>query len=226
MAISAMSGSFVPASASRGADAEVDSLLRARDRLLRENASLRARLSLSRSPGAYLVVDLEALRLDLELQGLSLARLPVRATRLNRHAQRLLEKEGENTLLEDPFILQEERWFDPSGALAWKDSTGVPDAPDTTGARMEAVRRQPVTALLIFDRRLVIVLRGDPPRSFLGRVSTGLSRWLRAWSNHTPEGVLREIGSEAMLVTLEMAPADVRILAPSVSSGTRVVLIP
>ena len=110
--------------------------------------------------------------------------------------------------------------------LALKDTSAVRSRPDTTGALMQKIRLSPVTALLSYDRKLTLVLDGKPPRTRWERLREDARNWFRSWSAETLEGLLRRQSSEEVMVTLSMAPADVRSMAPSLLAGTRLILIP
>lgn len=200
-------------------------MLAERERLLRENAAIQARISLSKDDNAYLVADLPNRSLRLELQGVALASLPIDRVRLNKHAQRLLTTSEGNQLLQTPFVLGVDRWFELSPTLGAGDSTAAASKPDTTGARMEAIRTEPVTAILSYDRRLTLVLDGKPPQTRWQRLRERVSTWLRSWSAGTLPGILRRQSSDEIMVTLEMSPPDVRSLAPSLVDGTKLILI-
>jgi hypothetical protein len=197
-----------------------------RTHLMIENAALRARLSLARDQSPYIVVDLPRKTMQLELQGVTLTSVPVQEVLLNRHAKRTFASEDEVNLLETPFVLQEDRWFEVGKTLALKDSSAVRSRPDTTGALMQQIRLSPVTALLSYDRELTLVLDGKPPRTRWERLREKVRNWFRSWSAGTLEGLLRQQSSEEVMVTLVMAPADVRSLAPSMLTGTRLILVP
>src|SRR5512140_585020 len=95
-------------SAKEGAPDDRASLISERNRLQAENAALDARLSLIKDSGTYLVADLTMRRLQLELQGVALASVPIEAVRLNRHAERLLFGGERSSLLATPFVLAED----------------------------------------------------------------------------------------------------------------------
>jgi hypothetical protein len=200
-------------------------LLKERQRLRSENAALSARLSLSKESNTYLVADLSVKKISLELQGVPLFSIPIQEVRLNKHAERLLAEGEQPSMLETPFVLQEDRWFDQAKTLALKDSSAVRSKPDTTGALMEAIRSTPVTAMLTYDRRLTVVLEGKPPQSRWQQLKERVSDWFRSWSYATRQGVLRRQSSDEIMVTLRMSPPDVRSLAPTLMEGTRLVLI-
>lgn len=201
-------------------------LVEERTRLLIENAALRARLSLAQEESPYIAVDLPKRMVRLELQGVTLTSVPVQEVFLNRHARRTLTSADEVKLLETPFALREDRWFEVGKTLALKDTTAVRSRPDTTGALMQQIRLSPVTALLSFDRKLTLVLEGKPPRTRWERLRENARNWFRSWSAETLEGLLRRQSSEEVMVTLVMAPADVRSMAPSLLAGTRLILVP
>lgn len=211
---------------SRAAGSPRSALVQERARLLVENAALRARLSLSRDQSPYIVVDLSKKALQLELQGVTLTSVPVQEVLLNRHAKRTLAGPDEVKLLETPLSLQEDRWFEVDKTLALKDSTAVRSRPDTTGALMQRIRLSPVTALLSYDRKLTLVLDGKPPRTRWERLREKARNWFRSWSAGTLEGLLRRQSTEEVMVTLVMAPSDVRSMAPSLLPGTRLIMIP
>ncbi len=200
-------------------------LVEERSRLLVENAALRARLSLAREQGIYVVADLSRRRVDLELQGVVLTTVPIEEVILNRHAKRLLRGPERIKLLEVPFSLVDQRWFETSKTLALKDSSAVRDRPDTTGALMQAIRTTPVTAMLSYDRRLTLVLEGKPPRTRWEKLREKAREWFRSWSAATVEGVLRRQSSDEVMVTLKMSPSEVRSLNPTLVEGSRLVLV-
>lgn len=212
--------------AARAAGSTRAALVEERTRLLIENAALRARLSVARDDSPYIVVDLPRKIMQLELQGVTLTSVPVQEVLLNRHARRTFTSADEVKLLETPFALQEDRWFEVDKTLALKDTSAVRSRPDTTGALMQKIRLSPVTALLSYDRRLTLVLDGKPPRTRWERLREDARNWFRSWSAETLEGLLRRQSSEEVMVTLSMAPADVRSMAPSLLAGTRLILIP
>jgi hypothetical protein len=201
-------------------------LVETRGQLLIENAALRARLSLSQESASYLVADLPRGRLELELQGVNLTSVPIEKVILNRHARRVLRGPDRVKLLEVPFTLQDQRWFEVAKTLALKDTSAVRSRPDTTGALMQAIRTTPVTAMLNYDRRLTVVLQGKPPRTRWERLRERVQEWFRSWSAATVEGVLRRQSTDEVMITLTMAPSDVRSLAPTLIQGTRLILIP
>jgi hypothetical protein len=215
-----------PAPAARAAGSSRSALEEERTRLLVENAALQARLSMAREDSPYIVVDVARKLMELELQGVTLTSVPVQEVILNRHAKRTFTSADEVKLLDTPFGLQEQRWFDVDKTLALKDSSAVRSRPDTTGALMQKIRLSPVTALLSYDRKLTLVLDGKPPRTGWERLRERARNWFRSWSAGTLEGLLRRQSSEEVMVTLVMAPADVRSLAPSLLAGTRLILIP
>jgi hypothetical protein len=194
-------------------------------RLQNENAAMLARLSLSKDPDTYLVADLGEHKIELELQGVVLSSMPITSVRLNRHAERLLAGDERARFLETPFVLAEDRWFEISRTLALKDSAAVRSKPDTTGALMEAIRTQPVTALLNYDRRLTVVLDGQPAMTGWQRFRKKITTWLESWSSGTLAGILRRESSDEVMVTFEMSPPDVRSLAPTLLEGTKLILI-
>jgi hypothetical protein len=201
-------------------------LIEERSQLLLENAALRARLTLSSDASAYLVADLAHDHLDLELQGVRLATVPIDRVTLNRHAKRVLHGPDRVKLLEVPFTLVDQRWFEPTKTLALKDTAAVRSRPDTTGALMQAIRTTSVTAMLGYDRRLTLVLDGEPPRSHWARLRQKIQQWFRSWSATTVEGILRRQSSDEVMITLQMSPSDVRSLNPTLIQGTRLILIP
>ena len=208
-----------------GSDADPQSLLGERRRLSMENASLGARLSLAKDPSPYLVADLSARMLFLELQGVPLTSLPIRNVRLNEHAHRLLDGSDRASLLETPFTLAEDRWFEVAKTLALKDSSAIRSRPDTTGALMEAIQTSPVTALLSFDKRLNLVLEGKIPKTGWAAIRERITAWLQSWSSGTLEGILRRQSADEVMVTLALSPADIRSLAPNLTEGTKLVLV-
>lgn len=202
-----------------------ESLIQERDRLRNENAALQARLSLAKEQGAYVVADMGSPQLQIELQGVTLTSLPIDRVRLNRHAKRLLAGSARIPFLETPFVLGEDRWFEETKTLALKDSSAVRAKADTTGALMDAIRTSPVTAMLTYDRRLTLVLEGKPPMTRWRAFRERAAAYLRSWSSGTVEGVLRRQSSDEIMVTLEMTPANVRSLAPTLIEGTKLILI-
>jgi hypothetical protein len=219
-------GLLGPPTSVKAAGPSRSELVEERTRLLVENAALRARLSLSKDESPYIVVDLGRRVLRLELQGVTLTSIPVQEVLLNRRAKRTFASPGEVKLLETPFALQEDRWFEVDKTLALKDTSAVRSRPDTTGALMQKIRLSPVTALLSYDRKLTLVLDGKPPRTRWERLRERVRNWLRSWSAGTLEELLRRQSSEEVMVTLVMAPSDVRSMAPSLLSGTRLILVP
>ena len=214
------------ADAAHAAKSSRSGLAEERAQLRIENAVLRARLSLARDQSPYIVVDLRRRMVELELQGVTLTSVPVQGVLLNRHAKRTFASEDEVRLLETPFALQEDRWFEVEKTLALKDTSAVRSRPDTTGALMQQIRLSPVTALLSFDRKLTLVMDGKPPQTRWERLRERARNWFRSWSAGTLEGLLRQQSSEEVMVTLAMAPADVRSMAPSLLTGTRLILVP
>jgi hypothetical protein len=209
-----------------GGGAETRSSLAAEHlRLLAENAALSARLSLSKDPDSYLVADLSTRKLQLELQGVTLTSLPIEEVRLNPHALRLLAAADRFKFLETPFVLGDDRWFDTAKTLALKDSSAVRSKADTTGTLMQAIRTNPVTAMLTYDRRLTIVLEGQPPQTRWEGLKAKITAWLQSWSSGTVEGILRRQSADEVMITLRMSPPDVRSLAPTLSEGTKLVLV-
>lgn len=223
LATLALTAAAIPAAGQETADR--DRLVEERSRLLVENAAMRARLSLSKDQAVYLVADLGGQRLRLELQGVTLYSVPIQEVVLNRHAKRVLKGPDRVRLLESPFTLGEDRWFEVSKTLALKDSAAVRSTPDTTGALMQAIRTTPVTAMLHFDRRLTMVLDGQPPRTRWEAWRERAKAWLRSWSAATLEGILRRQSSDDLMVTLILTPSDVRSFAPTLIEGTRLIVI-
>ncbi len=211
--------------AASAAQEDRSDLIQERDRLLRENAALEARLSLAKDPNIYLVADLEKRQLELELQGVDLTSLPIQEVRMNRHAERLLTGNERADLLQTPFELEEDRWFEVAKTLAVKDSAAVRSRADTTGALMLAIRTSPVTAMLNYDRRLTLVLQGMPELTRWQAFRAKVSDWLESWSSGTLQGILRRESTDEIMVTLVMSPSDVRSLAPTLTEGTKLILI-
>jgi len=197
-----------------------------RNRLMRENAVMQARVSLSKDNAVYLVADLGSMNLRLELQGVTLASLPIDEVRLNKHAERLLTGDDSVRMLATPFALSGDRWFELNRAVATVDSSSTDSKPDTTGARMELIRTQPVTAMLTYDRRLTMVLEGQPPRTRWQKLKDKAKTWLQSWSSGTLAATLRRQSADEVMITLEMAPADVRSLAPTLVDGAKLILVP
>lgn len=216
---------FLPAPA-RAEEESRSRLIDERSRLLIENAALRARLSLSSEAASYVVADLVQGKLTLELQGVNLTSVPIEEVVLNRHAKRVLRGPDRVKLLEVPFSLQDQRWFETSKTLASKDSAAVRSRPDTTGALMQAIRTTPVTAMLTYDRRFTLVLDGKPPRTRWEKLRERVREWFSSWSAATVEGVLRRQSSDEVMITLKMSPSDVRSFAPTLTQGTRLILLP
>ena len=84
---------------------------------------------------------------------------------------------------------------------------------------MMAIRTQPVTAMLTFDRRLTLVLEGKPAVTRWQQLRERVTNWLQSWSSNTLPGILRRLSTDEVMVTLEMSPPDVRSL------GTKLILI-
>lgn len=189
------------------------------------NAVLLARLNLSKQSDAYLILDLPEREVRLELQGVTLTRVPAREIKLNRLAREISRDTTRIAFCEVPFVLQHDKWFEEIPTLAAKDTAAVMSAPDTTGALAERIRTAPVMALLQFERNLVLVLKGEiPPTGRLERWKNSLRSAWRSLRPQTAEASLREERRRSVLIEFDMEPALVRSLAPNLTKGTKLVL--
>ncbi len=194
-------------------------------RLRAVNAVLRARLALSKEPIPYLILDLPEREMRLELQGVTLTRVPIRRIALNRLAEEISRDTTRIAFCEVPFVLQQERWFESVPTLAQKDTSAVMSRPDTTGALAERIRTTPVLYLVRYERNLAIAMQGYfPPQTRIDRWKARIKAWWRSMKAETPEGFLRKERRESVLVELDMEPAQVRSIAPSLTEGTKLVL--
>jgi hypothetical protein len=218
-------GFVIPASAQKApakshAELEED-YIRARAK----NAVYRARLSLQKENQPYLIIDIPEREVRLELQGVTLTRVPVRETRLNPLAREISHDTTRIAFCEVPFQLQDDRWYEDIPTLALKDSSAVMDRPDTTGALVERIRSTPILSLLSFDRNLVVAFNGylEPTSSW-----DRFRQWTRRFWDRLRAGSAQAklIGKrrESILVEVQMEPAQVRSLAPTLTEGTKLVL--
>jgi hypothetical protein len=190
-----------------------------------KNAVYRARLSLSKQDEPYLILDIPEREVRLELQGVTVTRVPVRQARLNRLAQGIARDTTRIAFCEVPFVMEDDRWFEDVPTLALKDSAAVLERPDTTGALVERIRTTPILSLLRFDRNLVVAFNGClEPTSMSDRFRNWAKRfWDRLRPKSAEASLLRQ-RREAILVELRLEPATVRSLAPSLAEGTKLVL--
>ena len=186
---------------------------------------LEARGSLSRSDRSYLIVDLSGGELRLELQGVLLTTAPVARIRLNARARAALGDTTRFGLIEEPFVVEGEDWFEEVPTLASKDSAAVMSAPDTTGQLAARIRDAAILGLLRCDRELVIALDGRRRPGSIGDRVAGIADAIGRLLRQDPGGrALRRAGREGMLIRLRCDPAAVRALAPNLEAGTPVVL--
>jgi len=194
-------------------------------RLRAVNAVLKARLSLSQQTEPYLILDLPGREVGLELQGVTLTRVPVRKVSVNRLAAEIADDTAGIGFCEVPFVLGEDRWFEEVPTLAVKDTAAIMSHPDTTGALVERIRTTPVLSLLRFDRNLVVALNGYiQPTSRIEGWKRSLRLLWRSLKSKTPEGILQSRRGDSVLLELELEPAQVRSLAPNLTHGTKMVL--
>jgi hypothetical protein len=190
-----------------------------------KNAVYRARLSLSKEAQPYLILDLPEREVRLELQGVTLTRVPVRETRLNPLAREISHDTTRIAFCEVPFLLQDDRWYEDVPTLALKDSSAVMDRPDTTGALVERIRTTPIVSLLSFDRNLVIALNGYvEPKSTWEKFRHWTRRFWDRLRSGSAQASLIAKRRGSILVELQMEPAQIRSLAPTLSEGTKLVL--
>lgn len=184
-----------------------------------------ARLNLSKQSDAYLVLDLPEREVRLELQGVTLTRVPAREIEMNRLAKEISRDTTRIGFCEVPFVLQQDRWFEEIPTIAVKDTAAVMSTPDTTGALAERIRTAPVLALLRFERNFVLALNGElPPTGRVERWKKSLRTLWRSYRPHTAEAALRQERRKSVLVEFDMEPALVRSLAPNLTKGTKLVL--
>ncbi len=194
-------------------------------RLRTENAILKARLSMSKQTEPYLILDLPARQVRLELQGVPLVKVPVRSASLNRLAKDVSQDTTHIGFCEVPFVLQRDQWFEAVKTLALKDSSAVQSRPDTTGTLVEQIRTASILSFLRFDRNLVIVLDGNiPPPSRMQRLKKWIHDLRQSMKENTPEWMLARERRRSVLLRLDMDPASVRILAPNLTVGTKLIL--
>jgi hypothetical protein len=195
-------------------------------RLRAQNAILRARLSLSKENEPYLILDLPGKELRLELQGVTLIRVPVRTASLNRLAHGVARDTSHISFCEVPFVLQKDRWFEEGvRTLALKDSAAVMNRPDTTGTLVRQIRTASVLSLLQFDRNLLVILDGNIPlESRIDRWKKEFRDFRRSFQEETPEWLLAREKRRSVMIQLDMEPASVRTLAPNLRQGTKLIL--
>lgn len=186
---------------------------------------LRARLSLGKQNEPYVILDLPALEVRLELQGVSLVKVPIRKIDLNRLASGISRDTTHIGFCEVPFVLKRDQWFEDVPTLALKDSSAVMSRPDTTGTLVNQIRTASVLSILHFDRNLVVALDGNiPPPSRIDRWKDRFRKWRLSFSPRTPEGQLAQERRRTVMLRLEMEPASVRTLAPNLTTGTKLIL--
>lgn len=188
-------------------------------------AVLEARIELGSEQDSYLILDLPERELRLELQGVDLARYPIREISMNRRTRSISQDTARISFCQHPFALQRDRWYEQVRTLALKDSTAIGSLPDTTGELARQITRSRVLALLDFDRDLVVALHGTRnPRNvfdhFLASLSS-IARWVRPGSG---EGRRAWKRTSTTFIELRMEPAAVRSLAPNLREGTRLIL--
>jgi hypothetical protein len=190
-----------------------------------KNAVYRARLSLSKQDEPYLILDIPEREVRLELQGVTVARVPVRDARLNRLAQEVSRDTTRIAFCEIPFVMEDDHWYEEIPTLALKDSAAVLERPDTTGVLAERIRTAPILSLLRFDRNLVVAFNGyREPTSPTERFRNWAKRFWDRLRPKSAEAALLQRRRDAILVELHLEPAIVRSLAPSLSEGTKLVL--
>jgi hypothetical protein len=186
---------------------------------------LRARLSLGKQTEPYLILDLPAREIRLELQGVSLVKVPVRKVDLNRLASGVSRDTTHIGFCEVPFVLQRDQWFEEVRTLALKDSSAVMSRPDTTGTLVQQIRTAAVLSILHFDRNLVLALDGNiPPPSRIERWKKWFRELRESFRPETPEGQLAREKRRSVMLRLDMEPASVRTLAPNLTVGTKLIL--
>lgn len=189
------------------------------------NAVLRARLSLSNESIPYMILDLPEREVRLELKGVVLTKVPIRKVTVNRLASEVSSDTTRIAFCEIPFVLERDRWYEAVPTLALKDSTAVMTKPDTTGALAERIRTSPVLAVLHFERNLAVTLSGFIPiESRTERWKAKARAWWRSMKEGTPEREMRRLRDRSVLIELDMEPAQVRSLAPTLTRGTKLVL--
>ena len=194
-------------------------------RLRAENAMLRARLSLSRQTDPYLILDLPAREIRLELQGITLTRVQIRKVEINRLARGVSRDTTHIRFCEVPFVLQKDQWFEEVRTLALKDSSAVMSRPDTTGTLVQQIRTAAVLSLLRFDRNLAVVLDGNiPPTSRVERWKKWFHNWRQSFEENTPQWLLAHDRRQSVMLRLDMEPVAVRTLAPNLTAGTKLIL--
>lgn len=194
-------------------------------RLRAVNAVLKARLSLAKEPDPYLILDIPEREVRLELQGVPLARVPVRKVVLNDLAREISRDTTRIAFCELPFVLKTERWFEPIPTLASKDSAAVMSQPDTTGVLLQRMKTVPILSVSRFERNLAVAMNGFVPSpSSWERFKERIRGFVRSFKEGTPESAIRMVRKENILVELEMEPLEVRSFAPNVKEGTKLVL--
>ncbi len=194
-------------------------------RLRAMNSVLRARLSLSNDSVPYLILDVPEREVRLELKGVALTKVPTRKIVMNRLAA---EISGDTTRIgfcEVPFVLEMDHWYEETPTMALKDSAAVMSKPDTTGALAQRIRTAPVLSVLRFERNLVVALNGFVPvESRTERWKAKARAWWRSMKEGTQEAKMRALRNKSVLLEVEMEPAQVRSLAPTLTKGTKLVL--
>jgi hypothetical protein len=194
-------------------------------RLRAINAVLRARLSLSNESVPYLILDVPEREIRLELKGVALTKVPIRKIAINRLASEVSSDTTRIAFCEIPFVLERDRWYEAVPTLAMKDSSGVMSKPDTTGALAERIRTSHILAVLHFERNLAVSLDGIIPiESRTERWKAKVRAWWRSMKEGTPEREMRRLRDRSVLIEIDMEPAQVRSLAPTLTKGTKLVL--
>lgn len=194
-------------------------------RLRAINAVLRARLSLSNDSVPYLILDVPEREIRLELKGVALTKVPIRKITINRLASEVSSDTTRIAFCEVPFVLERDRWYEDVPTLARKDSTRTMTKPDTTGALAERIRTSPVLAVLRFERNLAVSLAGFIPiESRTERWKVKARAWWRSMKEGTQEREMRRLRDRSVLIELDMEPSQVRSLAPTLTTGTKLVL--
>lgn len=189
------------------------------------NALLRARLSLSNESVPYLILDIPEREVRLELKGVALTKVPIRKITTNRLAAEIASDTTRIGFCEVPFVLQMDHWYEEVPTMALKDSAAVMSKPDTTGALVQRIRTAPVLSMLRFERNLAVALDGFIPiESRTERWKAQVRAFWRSMKEGTPERELRRLRKEAVLIEVDMEPAQVRSLAPTLTKGTKLVL--
>ncbi len=208
-------------SSSRRSESAQDEYLRLRA----ENAMLHAILGLGKQTEPYLILDVPAHEMRLELQGVSLIRVPIQRVALNRLASGVSRDTTHIGFCEVPFVLQREQWFEPVKTLALKDSSAVMNRPDTTGTLAHQIQTADILSILHFDRNLVLALDGSiPPPSRIERWKKWFREFRDSFRPETPQGQLARERRRSVLLKLQMEPASVRTIAPNLTAGTKLVL--